>query len=170
MIRNKLEALQEKRVDARNALEWSLSTDRGSKEARAEAKRIADAGKSSNTCQACNGPLLAHTRLDGYCRYCRARFDRMLTFKSKLKREMPKTTALQRFIEDYKASQHLPYALRGAASRETIIGYAEALLAANIAQEEYIQRTTTMHKEQAVNDLSPGEVDPDAERNEEEIV
>lgn len=170
MIRSKIERLQEIRVVACLALEHGLGTQRGTKEARAESKQLLTAALETNTCQACGGPLLLPNRGTGYyCRYCQARFDRMLNFKSKIKREMPKNKALEGFIKDYKATTHLPYSLRGTASREDIIQYAEDLLVANKDIEKQMQEAIswrTIHSKTSDEE----ELSEDAYSNEEEIV
>lgn len=136
MIRSKIDKLQETRLHIRFKLECALSTKRGTKEARNESYNILQNAIHTGVCQACGDALHIATsqnpynyrRFEGYCSSCQARFSRMLNFKSKIKRELPKSLALQRFITDYKQTDHLPYSLRGAAPREDILKYAEDLL------------------------------------------
>lgn len=149
VICSKLDTMLNARVTARLALEAGLSTKRGTRASRSEAKRIVNEALATNICQACGGPLLAHAKTDGYCRTCRARFDRMLNFKSKLKKGAPKNKALQRFIEDYRMSTHLPYSLRGAAPRELILQYAEDLIRINNAIDAKMRESVAWGKEAA---------------------
>lgn len=149
MVRSKLDAMLNARVTVRLALEAGLATKRGTSASRSEAKRIVKEALATDTCQACGGPLLAHAKTDGYCRTCRARFDRMLNFKSRLKKSAPKNKALRRFIEDYRMSTHLPYSLRGEAPRELILQYAEDLLNLNLAIDAKMQESITWNREAA---------------------
>lgn len=137
------EQLQELRNNSRITLEHALSTSRGTAEARDEAKRVLHKSLETCTCQSCSKPLTLHPKMNGYCRTCNARFDRMLNFKSKIKRAPPKETALRRFIEDYISSENIPYSLRGQASKELIIQYATDLLNATVAINKYIKEAVS---------------------------
>lgn len=134
-----IEQLQETRNNLRIALEHSLSTERGTAQARDEARRVLSKSLETCRCQSCNKPMAQHPKMNGYCRTCNARFDRMLNFKSKIKREMPRERALRSFIEDYNASENLPYSLRGCTDKAHILQYATDLLMATIALNEYIK-------------------------------
>ena len=168
MIRSKFDSMQEKRGRIRGRLERALATKRGTAEARAEAQKLQHAALQTNTCQACGGPLLAHPRQSTYCRSCQARIDRMHNFKSKLKREMPKSRALQRFIEDYTAIAHLPYSLRGVEPKEDIIKYASGLLRATLELEEQLKDALAWRGEHA--NLTDSDTEIHEGNNNEEIV
>lgn len=170
MIRSKIERLQEARMNARLSLELGLATKRGSKIARAESKALLEAALKTNTCQACNGPLLLPARVTTgyYCRSCQARFDRMLNFKSKLSRGIPMNRALERFIADYSATEHLPYPLRGVASRQNIIRHATELLELNKEIDKQLRDAIAWRNSHA--GLQEEEVSEDANRNEEETM
>lgn len=139
----KLEQLQEIRTSARLQLEHALHTNRGTTEAREEAKRVLQQSLESCRCQSCGSSLTLHPKMNGYCRTCNARFDRLLNFKSKIKREAPREKALRSFINDYASSEVLPYALRGNAPKAQIIQYATDLLNAIVEINNYIKETLT---------------------------